>query len=104
MLRQAGCKWIHLCGSFVTEKDYPEDYDACWTPEGVDISKLDRSFLARDSSGQKKKYLGEFYPSVDQVIDGPFYLEYFQHGKNGNDRGIIIIDLQETANKIYCGL
>ncbi len=29
-LKTAGCRTVYLDGSFVTSKDIPDDYNACW--------------------------------------------------------------------------
>ena len=39
-LKIAGCKYIYLDGSFVTNKQFPNDYDICWDVTGVDDSTL----------------------------------------------------------------
>ena len=33
-LRRAGCRTVYIDGSFVTSKEIPNDFDACWE-EGV---------------------------------------------------------------------
>lgn len=35
-LKAVGCKSIYIDGSFVSKKSLPNDFDACWDPEGVD--------------------------------------------------------------------
>ena len=39
-LKQAGCPRIYIGGSFVTNKEFPEDFDFCWEPGGVDQACL----------------------------------------------------------------
>ena len=41
-LRTAGCGRAYLDGSFVTAKEEPNDFDACWEMTGVDFDVLDR--------------------------------------------------------------
>lgn len=36
-LSDAGCRRVWLNGSFVTSKDEPGDFDACWDTTGVDL-------------------------------------------------------------------
>ena len=45
-LKAAGCVAVYVDGSFVTAKQVPNDYDACWDVSGVDGSQLDPVFLA----------------------------------------------------------
>src|SRR3546814_16344804 len=33
-LRRAGCRVMFLDGSFVTDKELPEDFDGCWDAHG----------------------------------------------------------------------
>jgi hypothetical protein len=44
-LRRGGCQIVFLDGSFVTGKERPGDFDACWDPSGVDHRKLDPVLL-----------------------------------------------------------
>ena len=32
-LKNVGCRMVYIDGSFVTDKEYPNDYDACWDEE-----------------------------------------------------------------------
>ncbi len=44
LLVAAGCGRLWLNGSFVTAKEEPADFDACWDPDGVDLDVLDPIF------------------------------------------------------------
>ncbi len=62
--KDAGCQTVYLNGSFVTAKEVPNDFDACWEEAGVDPTALD-PFLQTFDPGrvtQKAKYLGELFP------------------------------------------
>lgn len=95
--RAAGCKRVFLDGSFVTEKLYPNDYDACWDEDGVNPVQLDPVFLNFDNrrAAQKAKYLGEFFPSQSQDIPSRrTFLQFFQTDKEtGDQKGIVVLDL-----------
>ena len=94
-LKNAGCKQVFLDGSFITSKRRPNDFDACWEPEGVDIEKLDPLFCCFENGrrAQKIKYCGEFFPNT--CFNGTqTYLDFFQRDKeSGNTKGIISINL-----------
>jgi hypothetical protein len=45
LLATAGCRRLWLNGSFVTAKEEPADFDACWDPHGVDLDVLDPVLL-----------------------------------------------------------
>jgi hypothetical protein len=91
---------VYIDGSFVTAKDKPNDYDACWDVIGVDHRQLDpvlRSFNNR-RAGQKAKYFGELFPAAGfEKGTGLAWLGFFQTDKNtGNPKGIIGIDLRSA--------
>ena len=96
-LKGAGCRTVYINGSFVTSKELPNDYDACWEEAGVDPEALDAVLLTFDTwrTTQKAKYLGELFPaSIIADTGGLSFLEFFQTDKDtGRTKGIIAIDL-----------
>lgn len=96
-LKSAGCKRIFINGSFVTSKEYPNDFDALWDMDGVDPGKLDPVFLnfSERRAAQKQKYFGEFFPT--QMVEGGtgrLFWDFFQIDKEaGKPKGIIEINL-----------
>ena len=100
-LKAAGCRTIYIDGSFVTSKQNPGDFDACWEDNGVDINYLKSlapalfNFALRRAE-QKIKYKGEIFPSNYPANDsGTAYIDFFQFDTRTNTRkGIIAIDLQ----------
>ena len=96
-LKQAGCQTVYIDGSFVTRKDLPQDYDACWEESGVDCSMLDRTFLIFDDSRaqQKAKYMGEFFPATSMdATSGLSFLAFFQTNRRGNPKGVVALNLR----------
>jgi hypothetical protein len=59
-LRKAGCRMVYLDGSFVTRKQHPGDFDACWDVQNVDDAKLDPVFwdFSRGPRGAEAAVLG----------------------------------------------
>jgi len=95
-LRQAGCSRVYLDGSFVTSKEEPNDFDGCWSAQGVDASKLDPALL--DFTGkrdvQKAAFGGELFPAEFAVgTFGGRFLDFFQQDREGRPKGIVAIDL-----------
>lgn len=98
-LKAAGCCPIYINGSFVTSEPNPNDFDACWDREEVDIDYLRThaptllNFYDRDM--QKAKYRGDILPS-DQLIgdEGTMSIEFFQRDRGENSKGIVVIDLR----------
>jgi hypothetical protein len=96
-LKQAGCQTVYLNGSFVTSKELPNDFDACWSLRGVDETKLDPVFLdfSNGRKAQKVKYGGELFPAeADAIGDGTPFSEFFQMSRLDGPKGIIAIDLR----------
>jgi hypothetical protein len=92
-LKSAGCSKVWVNGSFVSAKDYPNDYDACWDVEGVDLGRLDPVIqMLRGKAEQRSRYFGELFPvssQEDQMI------RFFQTDKNtGIKKGMIRLELR----------
>jgi hypothetical protein len=95
-LQAAGCKLIYLDGSYVTDKQNPGDFDACWEPSGVDPHKLDPVLLdfSFKRKNQKLKYGGEFFPSSASADGISTFVDYFQVDKyTGKPKGLIRVSL-----------
>jgi hypothetical protein len=98
-LKRAGCARAYIDGSFVTAKDQPDDFDACWDPVGVDGALLDPVLLnfANGRQLQKIVFYGELFPShwpADPA--GRRFIEFFQTDKNtGDPKGIVALKVQE---------
>ena len=96
-LRAAGCKRTYLDGSFITTKEYPGDFDACWDLDGVDFDVIDEVLLTFDEGrrSQKAKYRGELFPAAAAADPlGTLFRDFFQRDRDGNPKGIIVIDLE----------
>jgi len=97
-LRLAGCTTVYIDGSFITTKEMPNDFDACWDIQGVDPARLDPILLTLGDqrAAQKIKFLGEFLPAqtaIDRV--GTVVLDFFQISKDtGAVKGIVALDLR----------
>lgn len=98
-LKAAGCRTIYLDGSFVTDKQFPNDFDACWAESGVDPGLLDPALLEFDfgRAAQKAKFQGEFFPSSAIAGAGGFsFLDFFQVDKaTGGPKGVVGIELRD---------
>lgn len=97
-LHDAQCTEIFIDGSFVTAKPEPNDFDACWNPEGVISSKLDPVLLdfSKKRAAMKAKYGGElFLMTLPATLEGKPFITFFQEDRQGNPKGIIRINLLE---------
>jgi hypothetical protein len=101
-LKQAGCKRIYIGGSFVTNKEFPQDFDICWDEDEADLTLLEQieplffsDLFIPHRPNQKAKYGGEFFPANNLANWNPrkTFLQFFQEDRNGNLRGIVEISL-----------
>jgi hypothetical protein len=99
LLRAAGCRRVYINGSFVTSKEQPNDIDACWDIEGVDVDALDPVFFEFDDgrAAQKARFGAEFFPAqVPEGLTGRVFLDFFQVDKQtGEPKGIVELILDD---------
>ena len=92
-LADAGCRKVWLNGSFVTAKDEPADFDACWDPDGVDLDALDPVLLdlSRGRAAQKKRFGGELFPNVIEAQSGLVFADFFRNERGTGRKGIVVL-------------
>lgn len=97
LLRAAGCQRAYIDGSFVTAKEEPGDFDACWDAQGVDFDLVDERLLTFDKgrATQKAAFLGElFIADAGADLQGRLFRDFFQTDRDGQRKGIIVVDLK----------
>jgi hypothetical protein len=98
LLRAVGCSMVYVDGSFITSKELPGDFDACWRTDGIDWARLDPIFrdFSNGRAAQKARFYGEFFPaSLPEGVTGLTFLEFFQQDKDtGEPKGIVAIELR----------
>ncbi|TDX04022.1 hypothetical protein EV647_2279 [Kribbella sp. VKM Ac-2566] len=98
-LSAAGCAQLWVDGSFVTDKEQPGDYDACWDPVGVDDKLLDPVLIDYSRAGRaaiKAKYLGDVLIAGVEGRSGLPFVEFFQRTRDGGTKGIVLINPVEV--------
>ncbi|MDQ3694456.1 MAG: hypothetical protein M3464_12640 [Chloroflexota bacterium] len=88
---------MYIDGSFVTAKEIPADFDACWESTGVDPRLLDPTLRTFDAgrATQKAKYLGELFRAGSPALSsGLPFLDFFQEDRSGQPKGIVVLDLR----------
>lgn len=98
-LAAAGCPAIWVDGSFVTDKERPGDYDACWDWHGVDRSLVDPLLLSypMTRAAAAAKYGGDiFIAGVTERKSGLTFVEFFQQDRDGRPKGIVRFDPREV--------
>ena len=92
-LKKAGCSAVYVGGSFATEKGAPNDYDLCWKMDHVLVEDLDPVLLDYTPTGKQKiaqKYQGNIRGAeFAERVTGATYLEFFQHDRDGEPKGVV---------------
>ena len=94
-LAGAGCQSVVIDGSFVSQKELPEDYDVVWNTNGVDPGRLDPVLLdfSNGRAAMKSKYMGELFPATPAAAPRELYIDFFMKDRNGTPKGVVQIDL-----------
>ena len=98
-LAQAGCRRVFLDGSFVTEKEEPNDWDLVWDMSGVAVNYLHPvlRMLAPPRFQQHARYRGDILPNVLEAGSGQPFVDFFQVDKDSmKPKGIIEMELGVT--------
>jgi hypothetical protein len=102
-LRKAGCRLVYLDGSFVTRKEHPGDFDACWVVRNVDDAVLDPVLwdFSQGRAAQKRRFLGEMFPAqLPEGATGRAFIDVFRVNKmSGESKGILAIGLGRSRRK-----
>ncbi|NJM75750.1 MAG: hypothetical protein HC852_08190 [Acaryochloridaceae cyanobacterium RU_4_10] len=85
-LKQSGCDRVYIGGSFVTNKECPNDIDGCFEGVSIDENLLDPIFFDSDLDAQKAQYGVE-------LVFGSNRAGFFQQDRSGNSKGIVAINL-----------
>lgn len=95
LLAAAGCRRVWVNGSFVTAKDEPGDFDACWDTAGVDLDAVDPVLLdlSDHRRAQKERFGGELFPNVIETQSGLSFAEFFQTERDTGRKGIVVINI-----------
>ncbi|MHB8593386.1 MAG: DUF6932 family protein [Acidimicrobiales bacterium] len=93
LLVAAGCRRLWVNGSFVTAKEEPADFDACWDPSGVDLDALDPIFMefGQGRTAQKRRFGGELLPNVTEAESGLSFSEFFRNERDAGRKGIVVL-------------
>jgi hypothetical protein len=86
-LGKAGCNRVIIGGSFVTDKECPNDFDGCYEDFSLDPNILDPLFV-EDVDQQQTVFGG-------RLFDIPSYEGFFQTDRAGRPKGVIALDPQE---------
>ncbi len=100
LLAQANCQRVYIGGSFVTDKEYPNDFDGCYDDMNIDYDLLDPIF-DEELVVQKKDLVENYSPILyfkaacsvpisEETSEGA--VRFLQTDRDGNPKGIIALD------------
>lgn len=97
LMRNCGIKRVYIDGSFVTDKNRPEDIDGCYdVPQGANLGAMYPIWpWTRPNRTMSKAMFGvELAPSrAPATPSGEPFISFFQKDRDGNRRGIVSLDL-----------
>lgn len=102
LLEKGNVSKVFIDGSFVSDKDEPNDIDGCWSTISADASKLDSRFWDfKDEVDFQNKRLSLkqefgidfFIAEISEGDSGRPFPEFFQTNRDGGAKGIIEVRL-----------
>ena len=100
LMASCGATRVYLDGSFVTDKDRPNDIDGCYDlAEDVtaeDLERLAPIFPPSPSNRAeaKRRFGVDFFPAAaTELGSGQPFLRFFQTDREGRERGVLSVEL-----------
>ena len=94
----SGVKTLWIDGSFITDKEEPNDIDGCWEYTlVVDTEKLDPFFLGSREEIKNKYGLDFFIANIIEAGSGLPFPKFFQVNRDGDPKGIIVVKLGDSV-------
>ncbi len=91
----SGVRKLWINGSFITDKDDPNDIDGCWEYTSlVDTEVLDPVFLLSRNDMKEKYGLDFFISNLVESGSGLPFSEFFQVNRDGDPKGIVVVNLR----------
>jgi hypothetical protein len=102
LMASCGVVRVYLDGSFVKDKDRPNDVDGCYDL-AEDVTAEDLESLApifppspSNRAEAKRRFGLDFFPSAATKLgSGQPFLRFFQTDREGHERGVLSVELRE---------
>lgn len=107
LMAVSGVRRVYLDGSFVTDKDRPNDIDGCYDLEvgtTAEVASLqDMAPIFPPSPGNraraKEMYGVDFFPAeASELGSGQPFLRFFQKDRQGRERGVLMLEISDEGN------
>jgi hypothetical protein len=100
-----GVMRVYLDGSFVTDKDRPNDIDGCYDLEesttAEELEALTPIFPpSPDNRAKAKELYGvDFFPAAaTELGSGQPFLQFFQKDRQGRERGVLVLEVSDKGD------
>lgn len=94
ILKSLGCTNAYIAGSFVTNKEFPNDIDLCVDITNIDYKRLAKEYPELLSAKGIQKIKNEYKVHLIFYDAGCLeYLDWFKKDRNDNPRGLVKIYL-----------
>ena len=104
LLAESGVKRVYLDGSFVTDKDRPNDIDGCYDlTAGAAAEVLTRMAPIFPPTPENRKrarelYGADFFPAAaTELGSGQPFLQFFQKDREGRERGVLMLEISDEG-------
>jgi hypothetical protein len=106
LMASSGVVRVYLDGSFVTEKDRPNDIDGCYDladdVTAEDLRRLAPIFPPSPSNRAeaKRRFGVDLFPAAaTELGSGQPFLRFFQSDREGRERGVLSVELREEVKE-----
>lgn len=110
LMADSGVRRVYVDGSFVTDKDRPNDIDGCYDlqerkegQEGANDEELEAMapiFPPSPANRVKAKetYGVDFFPAAaTELGSGQPFLRFFQKDRQGRERGVLVLEISDEG-------
>lgn len=102
LMAACGVRRVYLDGSFVTDKDRPNDIDGCYDLVAGDVTDEDLQRLAPifppspfNRAEARRRFGLDFFPAAaTELGSGQPFLRFFQTDREGRERGVLAVELE----------
>ncbi len=104
-LHTCGCPTAWIDGSFISNKDNPNDIDICYDNTNTDLHQLKQLEpvlldFSNARAKMKQKFSSECFPAnLPASPNGMTFLEFFQMDRKQQPKGILELNLTELGVK-----
>lgn len=104
LMAASGVRCVYLDGSFVTDKDRPNDIDGCYDLEASanaeELEAMAPIFPPSPANRAKAKelYGVDFFPAAaTELGSGQPFLRFFQKDRQGRERGVLVLEISDKG-------